>query len=115
MSATETTHVISEVPQDVRDAQDVLQGVKSGNLTPEEIARAQADIQTLYDEAPLVYKEAKAGYKTTEFWTSVVVSFLDVATQIPFHDKMVVSAVALAYAVARGLAKNGKPHTEPDV
>lgn len=53
--------------------------------------------------------ETRRGWRTTEFWSAIVAAILDVATQIPFHDKLVVSGVAAVYAVARGLAKNGVP------
>lgn len=54
-------------------------------------------------------KATKAGYKTTEFWGVMAAAILDVATQIPFHDKAIVGAIAAIYAIARGLAKAGAP------
>ena len=64
----------------------------------------------------VVIKESKAGYKTTEFWVAVAVSLLTVLDGIPLpeqYEGVVVSAIAVAYALSRGLAKQGVPSVEP--
>jgi hypothetical protein len=57
--------------------------------------------------APLIVKETKAGYKTTEFWASLAIAALDVASQIPTKDKFVATLLVVGYSIARGLAKAG--------
>lgn len=61
---------------------------------------------------PLVVKETKAGYKTTEFWASVAIAALDVASQIPTKDKLVATVIVAAYSIARGFAKAGVAHVD---
>lgn len=55
-------------------------------------------------------KETKEFWKTSEFWGVIAVALTDVATTLPVHDKTILGIIAGAYAIARGLAKNGVPH-----
>lgn len=103
------TGVIEHSPQDVKDVENLLQG----QPTSAELAAVEADVVQLSQAAPVIIKETKAGYKTTEFWAVIATSILDVVSQIPFHDKLVVTVIAGLYAVARGLAKLGVPNAEP--
>lgn len=79
----------------------------------------QSGVTIEQDFAPLipeVVKESKAGYKTTEFWVSVVSAFLLAVGALPTpHDTkgFAVAAIVGLYAVARGLAKKGVPVVEP--
>lgn len=64
--------------------------------------------------------ETKPGYKTTEFWltiiTAVAVLLAAVADVLPDkYAAIVASASTAAYAVARGLAKLGVKPDSPDV
>lgn len=61
---------------------------------------------------PLLFKEAKEGYKTTEFWLTIAVVVLTWVDAIPLPDKYegaVAFLAAAAYAISRGLAKKGVP------
>lgn len=64
--------------------------------------------------------ETKPGYLTTEFWITVitwVINFLNIIGIWDFisnwHSGILVTAVTFAYAVARGVAKQGVPYTPP--
>ena len=64
-----------------------------------------------------VIKESKAGYKTTEFWVSVVVSLLTVIDAYPVPEKakgFIVGGIAVAYALSRGFAKQGVPAVDAE-
>lgn len=53
-------------------------------------------------------KGVKPGIKTTEFWVTVGTIGAGVAGILPFTlPGWAVAAIAAAYAIARGLAKNG--------
>jgi hypothetical protein len=59
-----------------------------------------------------IITESKKGYKTTEFWVSIVVGLLTVLDGIPLPEKfegVVVGAIGLAYVLSRGFAKQGVP------
>jgi len=75
----------------------------------------EQDFEELQEAVPVIVKETKAGYKTTEFWATVV-TILAVnfgATPLPDSKEGYVSAALVAiYALARGLAKKGVPHVE---
>lgn len=63
-----------------------------------------------------IVSESKKGYKTTEFWVAIVVSLLTVLDGIPLPEKFegaLVGALGVAYAISRGLAKQGVPVVEP--
>lgn len=67
-------------------------------------------------DVPEVVKESKAGYKTTEFWVTVVTAILVVLNGIPLPEKYegaVVAALGAVYALSRGIAKKGVPVVEP--
>ena len=70
----------------------------------------------LIDIGPVVVKETKEGYRTTEFWVTVLTSLAVVFNGVPLPESKegyVVAFIAGLYAVARGLAKRGVPHVEP--
>lgn len=72
-------------------------------------------IEDAIESIPVLVKESKAGYKTTEFWVTIVTSLLVVLNGIPLPDKyggFVVAALGAAYAISRGLAKKGVPAVE---
>lgn len=76
---------------------------------------ASGTVTNTIEELPVLFKETKEGYKTTEFWSAVVVSLLTVLGAIPVPEKfqgVVVGVLSAAYAVSRGLAKKGIPATE---
>lgn len=101
--------VLEEVAQTVQDAEH---GNLAGVVADAETLKADPIVGQAATLAVSTFKESKAGYKTTEFWTSLVVGVLDLVTQIPFHAKLATSVVAAIYAVARGLAKAGVPYQE---
>lgn len=73
-------------------------------------------LQDAITHIPEIVKESKAGYKTTEFWLTVVLSILTVVNAIPLPEKYegaVVAALGIAYALSRGFAKKGIPDVQP--
>lgn len=73
-------------------------------------------LQDVLEHLPEVIKESKAGYKTTEFWLTIATSLLVVVDGIPMPDRyegFVATALVVAYALSRGLAKKGIPSVEP--
>jgi hypothetical protein len=82
--------------------------------TPIETAVADAKAQNLTGvlaEIPAVEKQVKAGYKTTEFWLTLVALALTNFSVIKIPGKYgqaIADAAAVAgYAISRGLAKRG--------
>lgn len=68
--------------------------------------------EALVAAIPEVVKESKAGFRTTEFWFTILTSILVVANAIPMPEKyegIVVAALGGVYAISRGLAKKGVP------
>ena len=63
----------------------------------------------LVNDANVVFKEVKAGYKTTEFWVAGAVIVLSQigALDLPGHygTTITTAAAAAAYVISRGLAK----------
>lgn len=82
------------------DAHDILTG---------QIGSVQQD----FTDLQAGFKESKVGYKTTEFWLSLIVILLAQvgALSLPGHygKTVTTAAAAAAYAVSRGLAKSGVP------
>jgi hypothetical protein len=73
-------------------------------------------VEDFIEKIPAIVKESKAGYKTTEFWITVVTAILVVLNGIPLPERyegFVVTALAALYAISRGLAKQGVPDVEP--
>lgn len=59
-----------------------------------------------------MFQETKPFYKTSEFWASVA-AVLTVLAGLEIHDRVkayVVGGVTIAYAISRGLAKQGQPY-----
>ncbi len=94
---------------------NVVQAEKAvdySNLTPGEIDQ----IEDLFSELPVIFKESKAGYKTTEFWLTVLTVILLNVNLIPLPDSwqgIASAALVVVYAISRGLAKKGVPDAEP--
>lgn len=69
------------------------------------------------ESAPLVVKEAKAGYKTTEFWVALGGAILTQlgALHLPgkYGDTVATVALVVSYIVSRGVAKAGVAQVEP--
>jgi hypothetical protein len=73
-------------------------------------------VENVLNQVPTVIQETKAGYKTTEFWSAVVVSLLTLVGTIPVPANskgLVVGGLAAIYSVARGIAKQGIPAEVP--
>lgn len=84
--------------------------------TPVVVQQQNFDTEQLGPALTDIIRETKSGWKTTEFWVTVAVSLLTVLDGVPLPEKFegfVVSAVVVAYALSRGLAKQGVPHVEP--
>lgn len=72
-------------------------------------------ITGLINYAPGVISETKNGLKSTEFWLVVLTAVLVQVDAIPLPEKwegVVSGALAVAYALSRGLAKQGVPYVE---
>jgi hypothetical protein len=72
-------------------------------------------IQQVIAELPQVIKEAKAGYRTTEFWITiawVIASQLQVLHLPSKYGDLSSIAAVVAYVLSRGIAKKGVPHVE---
>lgn len=72
------------------------------NPTPEEFSEA----------ASVVVKETKAGYRTTEFWITVITSLAVAFDGIPAPESFegfILAGLAGFYAISRGFAKKGVP------
>lgn len=79
-----------------------------GHLTPEQIQQ----IEDLFAEIPVLVKESKVGYKTTEFWLTLLTAILLNVNLIPLPDSwqgIATAALVVVYAISRGLAKKGIP------
>jgi hypothetical protein len=93
------------------DAESVLQ-----QPTVAEAEQAARDVEGLVPVATEVVKETKAGYKTTEFYLTILGSLLTAVGAIPTpHDAkgFIVAGLVALYAVSRGLAKNSVPNITP--
>jgi hypothetical protein len=108
---TAVTDVAQEVPAVVKDVEtkNVAGVVSAGESLYSELAPL----------APTLLQEAKAGYKTTEFWVLIV---WEAATQTgALHlpgtwGKLVAGIGGVAsYVLSRGLAKSGTPNQTPSV
>lgn len=78
------------------------------------------EVQALLHQVPDVYKETKAGYKTTEFWLTIAgllaVNLNGVILTLPDKYQALASAALTGlYVVSRGVAKKGIPAVEPGV
>lgn len=74
------------------------------------------ELTELQKSLPVVVAETKKGYKTTEFWFTIITSLAVVFNGIPAPESKegyIIAFIAGLYAVARGLAKRGSPETKP--
>lgn len=104
------TQVIDPVPGKDGDP-------KVASVTPTKEETDYPAITDFISSIPEVVKESKPGIKTTEFWLTIVISLLTLVNGIPLPDKyegVVVAALGAAYAISRGIAKNGVASIEPD-
>ncbi len=88
--------------------------VEADDSTPEENVAWEDHLAEL-DSVDYIVSESKAGYKTTEFWITVITSLAVVFNGLPAPESKegyIVAAIAGVYAIARGLAKSGAPDTE---
>jgi hypothetical protein len=86
----------------------------------EEVTKVQdpdrIDPVTLEPAINAIITETKTGYKTTEFWVTVIVSLFAVVDPASLPDWAqggLLAVAAGAYAISRGLAKQGIPNVEP--
>lgn len=93
------------------DATAVLENPTINNFTA-----VAGDLEPLQAAFPEIVKETKAGWRTTEFWLTLVSAVGVAVGVVPTpHDTKGYALVVLValYAVARGLAKKGVPSIEP--
>lgn len=86
--------------------------VDYGHLTHDQ----ETQIENLFSQLPVLFREAKSGYKTTEFWLTIVTLILLNVNLIPLPDSwqgIASAALVVVYAISRGLAKKGVPDAEP--
>ena len=86
--------------------------VDYSNLTDDQVGQ----IEELFSEIPMLFKESRAGYKTTEFWLTIITVVLLNVNLIPLPDSwqgIASAALVVVYAISRGLAKQGVPDAEP--
>lgn len=103
----------ADAPGVVTDVEDLLEG----DPTPEEIEAGVRDLQEIIAEAPIVVKETKAGWKTTEFWATLAglaaVNLNGVILTLPDKYQAIATGVLIGlYALSRGQAKKGIPAVE---
>jgi hypothetical protein len=68
----------------------------------------------LVHEAPQIVEETRRGWKTTEFWGVIAAAVASVGPiDLSNKEKIIVSGLAVFYAIARGLAKAGSPNVTP--
>ncbi len=98
------------ITEHARPAEPVATGadtvVVNQNVAPQQAGAFDDLVEVL----PGLIKESKAGYKTTEFWLMIVISVLTVVDAIPLpeqYEAILVTALGVAYALSRGLAKKG--------
>jgi protein-arginine kinase len=109
----ETTAIqqaIADTPDRVQDVRDLL----AQPTDSEAVKQAEADIDSLIEAAPQFVQESKAGYKTTEFWLTIVGAVLTQvgALHLPGKYGATIATIALlvSYAISRGIAKAGVPN-----
>ncbi len=67
------------------------------------------------DEVAYIVKESKAGWRTSEFWITIITTLAVLFNGIPAPESKegyIAAGLAAIYAVSRGLAKNKVPNTE---
>jgi hypothetical protein len=104
---------VAQAPAEVAKGALVEPGVTALASDVGQIATGHGSLTPLIADAPLAFREAKAGYKTTEFWlTLIVIVLAQLGTlSLPGHygRTITTAAAAAAYAISRGLAKAGVP------
>lgn len=116
-SAIKPDSPIAQAETAVTDLVSATKGPSLGG-----VEQVISDVETVADnpgtkafitQVPTLVKESKAGYKTTEFWSTVGAAFADLGLDLSSKEKILISALAAAYAIARGFAKNGTPNEVP--
>jgi hypothetical protein len=72
-----------------------------------------AGLGNLVEDVPVLIEETRRGWKTSEFWGAIVAVAADVGLDLGSKDKVLISALAAIYALARGVAKNGVANVTP--
>ena len=84
------------------------------NHVPAPQARQDPAIEAVLENVPAAINEAKAGYKTTEFWMALIGIFATQlgALDLPGEHGQTIATVAflVAYVLSRGVAKAGVPN-----
>jgi hypothetical protein len=85
---------------------------------PEEVTNVYApaaesvELEPAKEFIQAAVKESKSGYRTTEFWLTILGSLAVVFNGVPAPESKegyIVAGLLAVYAVARGLAKKGVP------
>lgn len=69
----------------------------------------------LISSAPAVVQESKAGFRTTEFWITIVTALSALIGALPAPDNTggpLAAFIGAAYVISRGIAKKGVAHVE---
>jgi hypothetical protein len=108
---------VQEASQDVaQDVPGVVKDVKSGDYVAV-AGDLEHGYSTLSPLVPHLVQEAKAGYKTTEFWLVIAYEILTQsgAIHLPGTWGKLVAGVSglVAYVLSRGIAKSGTPNEVP--
>lgn len=99
---------IAAAPAEVKQVEAIVHDVKSDPVAAE--SKAEVLLPALVAQSTGIVKEAKAGYKTTEFWLTIASAvLLDVgALPVPDHIKAYATAgLAAVYTISRAIAKHG--------
>lgn len=97
-------------------AQVVVHNTNIEDQVPLDLPDTVEELTELQKNLPVIIGETKKGYKTTEFWVTVITSLAVVFNGIPAPESKegyIVAFIAGLYAVARGLAKRGTPEVGP--
>lgn len=111
-----TEHINATVEDARRAIEDpeVRKAVESPSFTTIVNAAQDEAVQEVLGQLPRAVGEAKAGYKTTEFWLALagVISTQAGALSLPGEHGTTIATIAfvVAYVLSRGVAKAGVPN-----
>lgn len=71
---------------------------------------SQPLVKNAFASAPAIVTEVRRGWKTSEFWGVIGAAFASLGPlDLSSKDKVIAAVLGIGYAIARGLAKAGKP------
>lgn len=101
------------------DASSTYPHVSQETVGDVQVAVHDPEVQAVVTDAVAVFKETKAGWRTTEFWLTlaglVAVNASGLVMTLPDRYQAIASAIlAGLYALSRGQAKQGIPAVQAD-